>query len=57
MYLPAIGGGRMYKRKLHKEISSGLLVLIVAFSLTGCSKVADALKVKKENLQSVEDID
>ena len=57
MYLPAIGGGRMYKRKLHKEISSGLLVLIVAFSLTGCSKVEDALKVKKENLQSVEDID
>ena len=47
----------MYKRKLHKEISSGLLVLIVAFSLTGCSKVEDALKVKKENLQSVEDID
>ena len=57
MYLPAIGGGRMYKRKLHKEISSGLLVLIVAFSLPRCRKVEDALKVKKENLQSVEDID
>lgn len=57
MHLPAIGGGRMYKRKLHKEISSGLLVLIAALSLAGCGKVEDALKVKKENLQSVEDID
>ena len=28
----------MYKRKLHKEISSGLLALIVAFSLTGCGR-------------------
>ena len=33
----------MYKRKLHKEISSGLLVLIVAFSLTGCGSSRDAL--------------
>lgn len=44
MHLPAIGGGRMYKRKLHKEISSGLLVLIAALSLTGCGKVEDALE-------------
>ena len=35
----------MYKRKLHKEISSGLLVLIVAFSLTGCGSSRDALEI------------
>lgn len=45
MYLPAIGGGRMHKRKLHKEISSGLLVLIVAFSLIGCGSSRDALEI------------
>ena len=35
----------MYKRKLHKEISSGLLALIVAFSLTGCGSSRDALEI------------
>lgn len=35
----------MYKRKLHKEISSGLLVLIMAFSLTGCGSSRDALEI------------
>lgn len=55
MYLPAIGGGRMYKRKLHKEISSGLLVLIAAFSLTGCGKVEDALESQgTESVQAEE---
>lgn len=38
-------GGRMHKRKLHNKISSGLLVLIVAFSLTGCGSSRDALEI------------
>lgn len=34
----------MYKRRLHNKISSGLLVLIAALSLTGCGKAEDALE-------------
>ena len=56
MYLPAIGGGRMYKRKLHKEISSGLLVLIVAFSLTGCGSSRDALEISDTESAQVEEV-
>lgn len=56
MHLPAIGGGRMYKRKLHKEISSGLLVLIVAFSLTGCGSSRDALEISDTESAQAEGI-
>ena len=56
MYLPAIGGGRMYKRKLHKEISSGLLALIVAFSLTGCGSSRDALEISDTESAQAEGI-
>ena len=35
----------MYKRKLHKEISSGLLVLIAALSLAACGSTGDALEI------------
>ena len=56
MYLPAIGGGRMYKRKLRKEISNGLLVLIMAFSLTGCGKVEDALESQGTETVQAEEI-
>ena len=38
----------MYKRKLHKEISSGLLVLIVVFSLTGCGSSRGALEMLRQ---------
>lgn len=55
MYLPAIGGGRMYKRKLHKEISSGLLALIAALSLAGCGKVEDALESQGTETAQVEE--
>lgn len=56
MYLPAIGGGRMYKRKLHKEISSGLLALIVAFSLTGCGSSRDALEISDTESAQAEEV-
>ena len=49
-------GGRMYKRKLHKEISSGLLVLIVAFSLTGCGSSRDALEISDTESAQAEGI-
>ena len=45
MYLPATGGGRMYKRRLHNKISSGLLALIAALSLAGCGSTGDALEI------------
>ena len=45
MYLPATGGGRMYKRRLHNKISGGLLVLITALSLAGCGKAGDTLEI------------
>ena len=35
----------MYKRKLHIEISSGLLALIAAFSLTACGSSGGALEI------------
>ena len=56
MYLPAIGGGRMYKRKFHKEISSGLLALIVAFSLTGCGSSRDALEISDTESAQAEEV-
>ena len=56
MHLPAIGGGRMYKRKLHKEISSGLLVLIMAFSLTGCGSSRDALEISDTESAQAEEV-
>lgn len=46
----------MYKRKLHKEISSGLLVLIVAFSLTGCGSSRDALEISDTESAQAEGI-
>ena len=47
----------MYKRKLHKEISSGLLVLIVAFSLTGCgSSSRDALEISDTESAQAEEV-
>ena len=46
----------MYKRKLHKEISSGLLVLIVAFSLTGCGSSRDALEISDTKSAQAEGI-
>ena len=45
MYLPATGGGRMHKRRLHNKINSGLLVLIMALSLTACGSAGDALEI------------
>ena len=44
MYLPDTGGERMYKRRLHNKISSGLPALIVALSLTACGSSGDALE-------------
>ncbi len=35
----------MYKRKLHNKISSGLLILIAAFSLTACGSSGDSLEI------------
>ncbi len=46
----------MYKRKLHKEISSGLLALIVAFSLTGCGSSRDALEISDTESAQAEGI-
>ena len=46
----------MYKRKLHKEISSGLLVLIVAFSLTGCGSSRDALEISDTESAQAEEV-
>ena len=55
MYLPATWGGHMYKRKFHKKISGGLLVLIAAFSLTGCGKTGDALEISDTVTAQVEE--
>ena len=49
-------GGRMHKRKLHNKISSGLLVLIVAFSLTGCGSSRDALEISDTESAQAEGI-
>ena len=49
-------GGRMHKRKLHNKISSGLLVLIVAFSLTGCGSSRDALEISDPESAQAEGI-
>ena len=49
-------GGRMHKRKLHNKISSGLLVLIVAFSLTGCGSSRDALEISDTESAQTEGI-
>ena len=46
----------MYKRKLHKEISSGLLVLIMAFSLTGCGSSRDALEISDTESAQAEEV-
>ena len=46
----------MYKRKLHKEISSGLLALIVAFSLTGCGSSRDALEISDTESAQAEEV-
>ena len=46
----------MYKRRLHKEISSGLLVLIVAFSLTGCGSSRDTLEISDTESAQAEGI-
>ena len=46
----------MYKRKLHKEISNGLLVLIVAFSLTGCGSSRDALEISDTESAQAEEV-
>ena len=46
----------MHKRKLHNKISSGLLVLIVAFSLTGCGSSRDALEISDTESAQAEGI-
>ena len=53
---PGYRGGRMHKRKLHNKISSGLLVLIVAFSLTGCGSSRDALEISDTESAQAEGI-
>lgn len=55
MYLPVTWGGHMYKRKFHKKISSGLLALTAALSLTGCGRTGDALEISDTESVQVEE--
>ena len=45
----------MYKRKIFKKISSGLLVLITVFSLTGCGSSGDALEISDTEFAQAEE--
>lgn len=45
----------MYKRKFHKKISSGLLALTAALSLTGCGRTGDALEISDTESVQVEE--